>query len=129
MDIPDELTFKILEDVAEEHEYNDEMLWCDGPFYDDRWTLTKRVTDGTEENVAQVSDNRGLHQEQIVRSTKNKLVSRALVESTGNTLNGTSLGRHADLQALVCAGRRTDVPNDHCQEKGFTSRAFGYFGQ
>ncbi len=89
----------------------------------------KRVTGGIEENVAQVSDNRGLHQEQIVRATKNKLVSRALVASTGNTINGTSLGSYADLQALVCAGRRTDVPNDHCQEEVFISRAFGYLGQ
>jgi len=73
MDIPDEVTFKILEDVTEEHGYDDEALWCDGPFCDNRWTLIKCVTDGIEENVAQVRSNRRLHQEQILRSAKNKL--------------------------------------------------------
>lgn len=112
MDIPDELLFKVLELVAEEHDYSDDALWCDGPFRSYRWALTTRQP--VEENIVRVRDNRMIHQEQMVRSMRNKLVCRISVAFIGNILNMITKGSHFDVQALVCYGSGTDIPNHRC---------------
>ncbi|KLO17118.1 hypothetical protein SCHPADRAFT_994587 [Schizopora paradoxa] len=84
MDIPDELTFKILELAVEEHDYSDNAAWCDGAVTDCQWRLTKRTkprtADSSEqpatdeiETVAKFSDNRGVYQGQIKSSMVSKL--------------------------------------------------------
>ncbi len=129
MNIPDELSFKILEYAVEEHDYKDDALWFNGSFSDYRWTISKRVTDGIEGNVARISDRRALHQEQMVRSMQNKLVRRVSFAPTGNLLKGICLGSLVDLQALERVGHRTDVPNHCCQEQGLLSRNFRPLGE
>lgn len=71
MDIPDDITFRILEEALEEHDYSDNALWCDGPLCDNQWTIKKRTKTRQssedreqremEEIVVGVSDNRGVH--------------------------------------------------------------------